>query len=301
MATGSSNSSNGEGNTKTSPSNKTKQISPAKRWCFTLNNWTSDEYSSIVPIIKNECAFAIIGSEIGESKTPHLQGYVEFKNKCRPFSKFEITRFHWEKAKGNRDSNIAYCSKENVKFTLGLPKPVNVIGTLKPWQHKIECLMNEEPDDRTINWYYDRTGNIGKTVFMKYCVVKHDAIPCIGGKFADIMNLVYNADLDKSKTTIFNIPRGHKAKVSYSSLEAVKDGLVVNTKYETGYKVFNSPHVFVFANFPPDKTKLSEDRWNIVNLEESTSRWDGVLDDIKSHKFPNPVARRTGRKIRLST
>jgi len=101
---------------------------------------------------------------------------------------------------------------------------------------------------------------------MKYLVVKHGALPCIGGKFGDIMNLVFNQDMEKSNIVIFNIPRGHKALVNYAALESVKDGMIVNNKYETGFKVFNPPHVVVFANFPPDRTHLSEDRWVVEEL-----------------------------------
>jgi len=269
MIADSSNSSGGGGNTITPPPSNNKQISPAKRWCFTLNNYTNEDISSIVPIIQHSCDYAIIGKEIGETGTPHLQGYLEFKTKCRPKSKFNLDKIHWEKCKGNRAQNTDYCSKDNnVIFTLGLPKPVKVIEQLRPWQHEIEKIMLSEPDDRTIHWYWEAEGNVGKTAFMKYCVVKHNAIPCVGGKFSDIMNLVFNSDMDKSNTTIFNIPRGHRECLSYSSLEAIKDGMIVNTKYETGYKVFNPPHVIVFANFSPDKNQLSKDRWHIVNLME---------------------------------
>jgi len=268
MISDSSNSSGGEGNNKTSPSSSNKQISPAKRWCFVFNNPTDATLSSIVPDVQRLCDYAVIGHEVGESGTPHLQGYIEFKKKARPLNLF-VKGMNWDKCKGNRAQNTDYCSKDgNVVFTLGLPKPVRVIEQLRPWQHEIELIMLSEPDDRTIHWYWEAEGNVGKTAFMKYCVVKHKAIPCVGGKFSDIMNLVFNCDMDKSNTTIFNIPRGHRECLSYSSLEAIKDGMVVNTKYETGFKVFNPPHVIVFANFYPDKNQLSKDRWHIVNLEE---------------------------------
>lgn len=250
------------GNTKT-PS--AKQISPAVRWCFTLNNWTDSEYSSIVPIFRNNCKLVIIGSEVGDSGTPHLQGYCEFKTKLRPKSLF-VARFHWEKAKGNKTQNINYCSKDKVLFSMGCPKPLKIITELYPWQRNIEKLIQTSPDDRSIYWFWDSDGCKGKTAFMKYCVVKHKALPCIGGKFADIMNLVFNQDMDETEACIFNIPRGHREHISYSSLEAIKDGMVVNTKYETGYKLFNSPHVIVFANFPPDESALSNDRWVIKEL-----------------------------------
>lgn len=269
MSSNSSNSSKEGGNT-ISPSSPTKQISPAKRWCFTLNNWTDEEYSSIVPIIQENCDVAIIGSEVGESGTPHLQGYLEFKAKKRPLNLFSIKRIHWEKSKGTKSQNIDYCSKDGkVLLSIGLPKPIKIITDLYPWQKTIEDIITTEPDDRTIYWYWDSGGNIGKTAFMKYCCIKHKALPCVGGKFSDIMNLVFNQDMENTTTCIFNVPRAHREHISYSALEAIKDGIVVNTKYETGYKIFNAPHVIVFANFPPDKSALSEDRWVITELKDA--------------------------------
>lgn len=257
-----------EGNTITSTSSpKAKQISPAIRWCFTLNNWTDEEYSSIVPIFEATCRMFIIGSEVGDGGTPHLQGYCEFKSKRRPKT-LMCDRIHWEKAKGNKLQNIAYCSKEqNVLIGKGLPKPIKLIKDLYPWQKDIEDLILTEPDDRKIYWFWDSKGNKGKTQLMKYLVATHKSLPCVGGKFGDIMNLVFNQDMDETTSCIFNIPRGHREFLSYSSLEAIKDGMVVNTKYETGYKLFNSPHVIVFANFPPDTELLSQDRWVVKCLD----------------------------------
>jgi len=55
MSSNSSNSS-GEGNSISSPPLIKKQIAPSKRWIFVLNNWTDDEYSSIVPILEQYCS-----------------------------------------------------------------------------------------------------------------------------------------------------------------------------------------------------------------------------------------------------
>lgn len=268
MDEGSSNSSTEGGNISCPPPPK-KQISPAICWCLTLNNYTDEEVSAIVPMVKEHCRIAAIGYEIGEKcGTPHLQGYVEFKVKVRPLGLFNFTnRIIWAKAKKKRGPNVRYCSKDaNMLITLGLPKPIKVIEDLRPFQQEILDICMEEPDDRSIYWFWDEAGNIGKTQFMKYMCVKHNALPCVGGKFADIMNLIFNANMDETRTIIFNVPRGHREHISYSSLEAIKDGLVVNTKYETGFKVFNSPHVIVFANFPPDTSSLSADRWVVKNL-----------------------------------
>ena len=98
--------------------------------------------------------------------------------------------------------------------------------------------------------------------------VKHKILFCDGGKKPDLINLAFNNDMNECKCVIWDIPRSAKGSISYSTLEAFKNGLICNTKYETGVKAFNPPHIFVFANFPPDdEAKLSPDRWNITHLE----------------------------------
>jgi len=252
------------GNTKT-PS--FKQISPSIRWCFTLNNYTKEEHSSIVLVFREKSKLYIIGDEVGEFGTPHLQGYVEFKTKVRPVNLFPFKRIHWEKSKGNRDENITYCSKQNVLTSFGIPKPVKVLSNLYPWQKRIEDIALSEPNDRVIYWFWEANGNIGKSAFIKYMIVKHNVLFCSGGKHTDIMNLVFNQDMDTCTCVMFDIPRANKGHISYASLESIKNGMVCNTKYETGVKVFNSPHVFVFANFlPDDESQLSSDRWCIHKL-----------------------------------
>lgn len=267
MSSNSSNSSVEGGNTKT-PS--TKQIAPAIRWCFTLNNWSNEEYSSINECFLENCKKFIIGSEHENEGTPHLQGYCEFKTKIRALSLGLTQRIHWEKAKASADANFKYCSKEGkILNSVGFPKPIKIITELYRWQKYLETLYHNEPDDRTIYWFWDEDGNSGKSAFIKYMIVKYNVLFCSGGKCSDIMNLVFNCNMDECKAVMFNIPRANAGNISYSALENIKDGMVCNTKYETGVKVFNSPHIFCFANFPPEKEELiSDDRWHIRNLSE---------------------------------
>lgn len=269
--------SSGEGNTKPpliEPDTTKKQVSPAKNWVFVLNNYTEEECSAIVPIIQENCSKAIVSYEVGESGTPHLQGYIEFKKKSRPLGVFSFTkRIKWILAKGDEKSQVKYISKENKGFLInfGMPKPVKpikVIENLYFWQKEIEDIFFTEPDDRQIYWFWENEGNVGKSAFVKYMVVKHKALFCDGGKKADLINLVFNSDMDECRCIIWDLPRSTAGKISYSTLESVKNGLVCNTKYETGVKAFNPPHIFVFANFPPeDEEKLSSDRWVIKLLE----------------------------------
>lgn len=260
------------GNTET-PSPK-KQGPIAKRWLWTLNNYSLTDIEELVPKFhKLGSKMYVAGKEIGEQGTPHLQGYVEFPDKIRPRLAVGNPSIHWgddkgKPAKGTREDNIKYCCKDgDIAFSKGLPKEIKIIKELYPWQQEILNIFHTEPDDRKIYWFWEDEGNIGKTQFIKYMVMKYQVLFCSGGKYSDIMNLVFNQDMDECTGVFFDIPRANAGRISYTSLESIKNGMVCNTKYETGVKIFNSPHVFVFANFPPDAPeKLSNDRWVITEL-----------------------------------
>ena len=272
MSSNSSNSSKGGGNTITPPFSSPKQISPSKRWCFTLNNYTKEECSSIVPVLLARTNLSVIGKEIGESGTPHLQGYFELKVKARPMSLGLPNRIHFEKCKGNRMSNIAYCSKEGDMLMDHDANRVivNLIDPTYAWEREILEIIPCEPDDRTIYWYWGE-GNKGKTSFCKYLTVKHGAI-ALGGKGADMRNGVVeykkNNDGLLPQLVLINIPRSFSLEyISYEGIENVKDMYFYSGKYEGGMICGNSPHIFVFANEPPESSKLSEDRWVIKEVD----------------------------------
>jgi len=89
------------------------------------------------------------------------------------------------------------------------------------------------------------------------------------------MNLVYNLKV-VPKTLIFDLPRNNGNSISYDALESIKNGYIVNTKYETGSKIFRIPHIIVFANTRPDVEKLSADRWTLKKIIDSTLVSKGI-------------------------
>lgn len=237
---------------------------------FVLNNYTEEECASLRQLLPQICKKALFGKEIGESGTPHLQGYINLKTKKRMTELFnqypEFKRCSFRTAR-NEQALIKYCQKDGEVWSHGFPKPIKIITELYDWQKTLEDIATGIPDGRTVHWYWESTGNRGKSAFCKYMVVKHNATVVRGGKLSDIMNIIFNTDMDKCNCIIFDIPRGTGGHVSYTSLEAILDGLITNTKYETGCKVFNPPNVICLANFPPDDPdRLSQDRWHIVEL-----------------------------------
>ena len=59
--------------------------SRAYAWCFTLNNWTQDEYDEVLSYCLSEVIVAyVVGKEVGDERgTPHLQGWLKGKNQIR--------------------------------------------------------------------------------------------------------------------------------------------------------------------------------------------------------------------------
>lgn len=258
--------SEGDGNNVSSPKIK---ISPCYKYDFVINNYTSEEVFQVKDTIAKICKKGGFGFEVGEQGTPHLQGYISLLKKERITGlakKSGFERASFRKVR-NEEALLNYIMKDGDTWTFGFPKPIKIIEELRPWQLRIKEIYDTEPDDRKVYWFWEDKGSIGKTAFIKYMVVKHKVLFCSGGKHSDIMNLVFNNNMDDCKGVFFNLPRANQGKISYASLESIKDGIVCNTKYETGVKCFNSPHLFVFANYPPDDVELlSPDRWVIEEL-----------------------------------
>nr|KAG5709282.1 hypothetical protein BaRGS_018034 [Batillaria attramentaria] len=72
------------------------------------------------------------------------------------------------------------------------------------------------------------------------------------------------------RIVIFNLTRSQEDHINYEIIESIKNVIIFSPKYESGMKIFEPPHVVVFANFSPNLSKLSQDRWDIrFNSDES--------------------------------
>lgn len=264
-----------EGNTKSSTDDKKKaRQGLAKRWCFTFNNYTTSELSLIRAALDqstDELVY-IVGEEVGESGTPHLQGYVEHTKKIRPVEYFKWSKsIHWESARGTTRENATYCSKDGKFFTnIKMPKPLKL---LKPeqfydWQKDVVDIVDKEPDDRTIHWFYEKNGNRGKSALCKYLCAKKDALIC-SGKSADIKFMIVNYNKKFGvypEVIIYDIPRTAAAYVSYGGLEEIKNGCFASSKYECEMVLMNSPHIICFSNAEPELEAISADRWCVREI-----------------------------------
>ncbi len=92
---------------------KNLSVPRVRTWAFTLNNHTDDEVTQWHnDILKFKIIKFRMQEEIGENKTPHIQGAVTFKNPVRfKTVKNLLPRAHWEPAIDTK-SLYKYCRKK---------------------------------------------------------------------------------------------------------------------------------------------------------------------------------------------
>ena len=84
----------------------------SRHFCFTLNNYNDDDIKLVLNDKPTYVRYVIIGFEIGESGTPHLQGYTEFESPKRLAAlKKWLPTAHWEPRRGDREIARLYCMK----------------------------------------------------------------------------------------------------------------------------------------------------------------------------------------------
>lgn len=164
----------------------------SRNYSFTLNNYTPDELADLKTV---SAKYLILGDEVGENGTPHLQGFVAWPN-AKTFTatkKLLGNRCHIEVSKGSPYDNFVYCSKQSILYETG-DRPEKVAqgkrndmeaikesvqqgmkikqmceeGLIGNYQHlKYAETLNKYYEKRrttkpTVKWFYGPTGT-GKT------------------------------------------------------------------------------------------------------------------------------------------
>jgi len=132
---------------------------------------------------------------------------------------------------------------------------------LRPWQAELMEIINGPVHPRKVYWYYDHVGGAGKTAMSIYLEGFHDGLILCAGRH-DRMQEAYQGQ----RVVVFDFTREMQDRVPYCIIETVKNGRQHGGFYGRGPRGFSPPHVIIFANFLPDESKLSADRWEIKTL-----------------------------------
>lgn len=254
----------GDGNTKNPR---------GKLWCFTINNYTDEE---VFELKAEKVSRLTMQSECGEEGTHHLQGYIAYKNAIRfETLKKRFPRAHWERCR-NKNAAIAYCKKDDtfdgvLRYEFGGPRvPIDFWEDRGiEWQNEILDICASEADLRTVHWFWEDVGNVGKTTLAFHICGLYPGAIYVSGRAADIKNAIATM-IDKGKWPshiIWDIVRSSEEYVSYGGIEQIKNRIFFSGKYEAAMCRFDPVHVIILANFPPIEEKLSCDRWHVRHIE----------------------------------
>jgi len=254
----------------------------SNKFIIVVNNWSEEEYQKLQG--QKDNTFYIIGKEKGsQNGTPHLQCFFEYsKRKTNHQLMRQFPRAHIEKARGSKEDNLIYCSKDNDFITnIPVPRQRYIPELWLDWQKNLVKTLEQPPDNRTIHWIWSCCGSQGKTSFIHNILSKRKDIILINkGKYSDMMNQVYNSEI-QPWIVFVDIPRCMKT-ISYAALESIKDGLITNSKYETGFKQIPETHIVVFCNFEPEIDIFSDDRLKtqkVCNCKEINISLDDPLEN----------------------
>lgn len=296
---------------------------PAKRWCFTLNNYTPAELTALIDSA-GSFDYLCFGRERGNNNTPHLQGFfiLPIKKRLNNVKALPgLARAHFEKARGTNEQAATYCKKDGdydeygeipqsrqgersdfdelkewikeqesrptdrdvaeqfpslwgryrhacISFMdLFSPRPQLVTGELRPWQEQLNNRLGEPAHDRHVMFLVDENGNSGKSWFTRYLYTENpDDMQMLSvGRRDDLAHAI-----DPTKSLfVFDVPRGGMEHFQYSVLEQLKNRMVFSPKYDSRVKILGkTPHVVVFCNEEPDRTKMSRDRYKITHIRQ---------------------------------
>ena len=259
-------------------SGNTRQISPSKKWCFTLNNYTENDIKVLEETDSSIVPYYVFQKEIGENGTNHLQGYLVFKTKKRPkgFFKNQFSKEpHWEKAK-NPKAAEDYCQKDDTRlehtkpYIRGFEPKYKLSITLYMWEKEIVEILKTEPNDRDINYLIGKVGNNGKTTFAKWIYLNFPKVVVLGGKKEDMKMGIINYEKNNHylpKIVLIDLPRCLHDYTSWGGIEEIKNMFFFSGKYEGGMVCGANPHVIIFSNEHPPYEKLSADRWKVWEIE----------------------------------
>lgn len=293
-------------------------MSRTRGYCLTINNYTEIEYENIIKKLdeeyeKNSVVHYVVGREVGQSGTPHLQMFLYYKN-ARTFTamKKQYKTAHIEEMKGTPKEASDYCKEDGdfvtkgdcpdhksvnlwneikdtikqgiawkdlidkypeyaVKYLTGLRNFYNELSppfvytlpeNVRPFQQKLLDLSNEEPHDRQVFWLYDKMGNSGKTKLALHLASHNDFLILENGKTADV------AHSWNGENVIFDFSRTQRSHINYQVIESIKNGKIFSSKYNSSVKIHKPPHVWIFANFLPDYSALSMDRWVVAEMRK---------------------------------
>lgn len=216
----------------------------------------------------NDCHKWVLGAEKGKSGYKHWQ--VRFRisidsiETVREMIQARFPGAHIEEA----SDTWTYECKEKLHWTSDDRPEILATRFGKPreeQQQVIERLRSQ--NDRQVDVWYDPKGNSGKSWLVNHLHETGQAhyTPPYLSNVKEVVQTVASLYLMEWRDIlVIDIPRSWKwSKELYTAIEAIKDGLIMETRYHPQPVNIRGVKVLVLCNTLPKLDALSLDRWRI--------------------------------------
>jgi len=262
-------------------------MSKSRRWCYTLNNYSQDEVEELLSL---DVHYHVMGFEEGEEGTPHLQGFIIFKN-ARYFNALKkiLSRAHWEETKGTSFQAAEYCMKDKQFEEVGcrphegeagrredLYKVADAVkaGTFTPAEFPVtyikynkgiaalqHALTEHRTEAPTACWLWGLSGR-GKTEL---------ALSKCGAENSYIKDSTKWWDGYHQQQAII-VDDFRPDNWEFADLLRFLDRTAYQKESKGGWLKINSPYVFFTSAYPPSRF------WSGNDYEQIVSRFSYVIE-----------------------
>ena len=233
----------------------------------------------------------IFQHELSDTGYDHFQGRLslykkrrehELKNFMKELHPKLLTMHHKPTAlnsleNGKMTSDAFYCLKSDTHVDgpwsditekkVYVPRQYRNLN-LKIWQHQVRA-SKDVFDSRRVNFLYDPKGNNGKSTLASLCELQDRALalPLTYDPkqlMESVCDILMSKEQRDPKLCFIDLPRGinpDKIGAYFVACEEIKKGKAVDMRHRYKEWWFDSPQVWVFANWLPNMSLLSADRW----------------------------------------
>jgi len=270
-------------------------MSKSRNYCFTINNYSAEE---AVYALEIECTYVVVGHEIGECGTPHLQGFVMFPNAktMKAVSKL-LPRAHLEVAKGTPIQAMVYCKKDKEFDEKGVPptgagsrkdldvvkrvlastgRMADVVLVANSYQsvRMAECILKYTEKSRCekphVTWLYGATGT-GKSR-LAYQELGDDCYTCLStGKWFEGYDAHENVLIDDMR----------KDFLKFHELLRLLDRYAMRVECKGGSRQFVAKRIFITSAYSP--TAMFDSREDINQLLRRIDVTTELFPDTPPH------------------
>ena len=154
------------------------------------------------------------------------------------------------------------------RSTQTLLKDSTSSAQLRAWQTACLNICQQPATGRKLNWFWESVGNVGKSFMARYLALHHQALIVRAMKKADMLH-VLSKSISDTKIVVFDLTRSTEAgsvEVVYEVIEQLLDQVISSGKYDSQTIWFETVHIMVFANFEPNRSTMSLDRWDVHHI-----------------------------------